>query len=127
MLIERDLDHVASGVTHERVALLVVGELQQLLAEVVAERIGHELDDVRSSLIENDLNVLGVALLKLLLEEATAMLILAEAVDFMARHGLQVVVHEAISIVLKTAALNDASLTILDTTTWSIRRIRVVE
>jgi hypothetical protein len=39
MLVESNLHKGTSSVAHERVALLVVGVLQQLLAEVIAERI----------------------------------------------------------------------------------------
>jgi len=39
MLVESDLNQGRSSIAHERVALLVVGILQQLLAEVIAEGI----------------------------------------------------------------------------------------
>lgn len=58
----------------------------------------HQLDDVRSSLVEDDLQVLGVTLLEFLLKKTTAMLIFAQAVDLVARHRLQVVVQKAIGI-----------------------------
>lgn len=53
---------------------------------------------MRSSLIKDDLHILWVVLLELLLQEAAAMLILAQTVDLLTRHSLQVVVHKAISI-----------------------------
>lgn len=58
----------------------------------------HQLDDMRSSLLENDVQVLRVALLKLLLEESAAVLVLAQGIDLSAGHGLEVVVHEAVGI-----------------------------
>jgi hypothetical protein len=125
VLVKSDRDHGRASVAYERVALLVVGEFQQLLTKVVAKGIGHELHDMRGSLVEDDLQVLHVALFQLLLQETTSMLVLAKAVDLVTRHGLQVVVHEAVSIVLKTTALDDASLAILNTTTRSISGVRV--
>lgn len=50
---------------------------------------------MRGSLLEDDVEILDVALFELLLQEATTMLILAQSVDLLSRHGLQVVVHEA--------------------------------
>lgn len=58
----------------------------------------HQLDDVRSSLFKDDLQMLVVSLFELLLQKAAAMLILAQGVDLVARHRLQVIVHEAIGI-----------------------------
>jgi hypothetical protein len=126
MLVEGDRHHGGASVANEGVALLIICELQQLLAKVVTEGIGHELNHVRGSLIEDDLQVLRGALLELLLQETAAVLVLAEAVDLMARHGLQVVVHEAVGIVLKSTALDDASLAVLDATTRSISSIGIV-
>ena len=126
MLVKGDRDHGRSRVADESVALLIVGELQKLLTEVVAKGVSHELDDVGSSLVEYDLEVLCVALLKLLLQEAAAVLILAEAVDLVTRHSLQIVVHEAVGIVLHAAALDDTSLAVLDAAVGSVCGVRVV-
>jgi hypothetical protein len=126
MLIERDRDHSGARIADEGVALLVVGELQQLLAEVVSERIGHQLHNMGCSLIEDDLQGLRVVLFKLLLQEPTTMLVLAESVDLMTRHSLQIIVHEAVGIVLETTGLNNASLAVLNASTRSVCGIRVV-
>ena len=81
---------------------------------------------MRGSLVKDDLNVLRVALLKLLLQEATTVLVLAQTVNFVTGHSLQVVVHVLVCIVLQTTALDDASLAVLHTTTWSVSGVWVV-
>lgn len=55
--------------------------LKKLLAEVVAEWIGHELDDVRASLDKDSLDVFLIAIFEFALQITTAMLIFAELVD----------------------------------------------
>lgn len=42
---------------------------------------GHELDDVVTCLDKDHLDMIGIAILELLLEEPTAMLVLAQAVN----------------------------------------------
>ena len=51
-----------------------------------------------SGLVEDYLQMFSIALLELLLQKTAAMLILAQRVDLIAGHRLQVVVHEAVSI-----------------------------
>src|SRR5690242_4771706 len=120
MLVKCNGDHGRGSIANQSVALLVVREFQKLLAEVVAKGVSHELNDMGSGLVENDLQVFCVALLKLLLQEAAAMLIFTQTVNLMARHGLQIVVHETVGIVLQAAALDDASLAILNTPVGSV-------
>ena len=133
VLVESDADEVVRGVADQDGALLVVGELKKLLAEVVAEWIGHEFDDVHVCLLPDKVDGLLVAALKLLLEEAAAMLVLAECVDLAlqglkshvgeAVHGCEVVSKyqsmctlEQLTISISLATLlNDASLTV----TWT--------
>lgn len=52
------------------------------MAEVVAERIGHELGEVAISLVEDQVPVSRVALFQLLLEVSAAVLILAQVEEF---------------------------------------------
>ena len=81
MLVERDLRHVWHNFLNENGALLIVGMLKQALAKIIAEGVGHELDEVILHLLEDDLNVLLIVFFELTLQEATAMLILAESID----------------------------------------------
>ena len=57
MHVQRDVDQVrGNGITDE-VTLLVRSILQQLLAKVVAERVGHQISKVSKSLAEDDVSV----------------------------------------------------------------------
>lgn len=94
MLVQRNADHVLSSVLDKNGALFIVAILQELLAQVVAEWIGHQLDHVLIGLEPDHVNLLGVAVLELLLEVAAAMLILAERVD-LATNSLERQVVEA--------------------------------
>lgn len=95
VLVQGDADKVVGGVADQDGALLVVAELEKLLAEVVAERIGHELDDVHVGLLPDEVDGLFVAALELLLEETASVLVLAECVD-LALKGLKADVGEAV-------------------------------
>lgn len=81
MLVQRNANKILGGILDEHGALFVVTELKQLLAEVVAKGIRHELNNVLVGLQPDHVNLLGVALLELLLEEAASMLVLAQTVD----------------------------------------------
>ena len=81
VLVEGDLSHVLHAVTDENSALLIVAVLEQLLAEIVAEGIGHQLGDARVDLLEDHLHVGLVALVKLALQEAASVLVRAERQD----------------------------------------------
>lgn len=63
VLVESDLGHGWRCILNQDGALIVIGALKQLLAQVVAEWIDHELDHMLFDLIENDLHGLLVALL----------------------------------------------------------------
>ena len=89
VLVQSDLDHVARSVEDQFSALIVGGELQKLLTKIVAEGILHQLDHVALGLFEDQLSLLRLILLKLLLQESTAMLVLAVLVD-LATHLVEV-------------------------------------
>ena len=58
----------------------------------------HQLNDMRRGLVEDNLEMLRVALFKLLLQETATMLIFAQGINLLAWHSLQVIVHETIRI-----------------------------
>lgn len=76
--VERDGDKVRSDRLADGVPLLVRRVLEQLLAEVVSERVRHEVREVAVRLAEDHVPVLGHALLELLLQVPAAVLVLAE-------------------------------------------------
>ena len=67
MLVEGDLSHRWRGVLDEDGALIIGRVLEQTLAEVVSEWIHHQLGEVQLDFVEDELEVLPVALLELLL------------------------------------------------------------
>jgi hypothetical protein len=81
MLVQGNSYHVLGSVLYENGPLLIVAILEQLLAEVIAKRIGHQLHDVLVGLEPDHVDLLRHAVLKLLLEVAAAVLILAELID----------------------------------------------
>lgn len=81
VLVESNSDEVLGRILNENSALFVVAELEELLAEVVAEGIGHQLNDMLIGLKPYHVDLLGVALLQLLLKISAAVLILAEGID----------------------------------------------
>ena len=103
MLVERDSGESVRCSSDESGALVVGAVFEQLLAEIVAEGISHELADVRTSLSEDDLNLLGLALLELALKVSTAVLILAELVEA-TTVGLERNIGEASFIIVVTTA-----------------------
>lgn len=84
VLVESNADHVGSGILDQDGALVVIAVLQELLAEVVAKGVGHELNDVLVGLKPDHMDLLRVALLELLLQIAAAVLVLAEIVNLTA-------------------------------------------
>jgi hypothetical protein len=57
MHVQRDVDKVRrNGITDE-VTLFIRCILQQLLAEIIAERIGHQISEVGERLVEDDISV----------------------------------------------------------------------
>jgi hypothetical protein len=88
MLIQCDPDHVLGRVLNQHSSLVVVAILKELLAQIIAKRIYHKLDDVGVRLHPNHVNLVRITILKLLLKISAAMLILAELVDSTA-HLLQ--------------------------------------
>mmetsp|Transcript_11492 Transcript_11492/g.28947 ORF Transcript_11492/g.28947 Transcript_11492/m.28947 type:complete len:528 (+) Transcript_11492:1176-2759(+) len=77
----RNIHKCRSNNFHNSQALRVGAMLQQLLTEVVSERIGHQFHHVFVDFSKNYLNGTGGFLFKLLLQEAAAMLIFAERIN----------------------------------------------
>lgn len=79
--VQRDGDEVSChGFTYE-IPLLICGVFKQLLAQIIAERIGHQVGEVVKSLPEDDVPVFLDPFFELLLQEAAAMLIFAHRWD----------------------------------------------
>lgn len=76
--VERDRDELARDALDEGVALVVGAVLEEALREVVGERVGHKLREVREDLVEDHVAVFGVPVLELLLEVTAAELVLAK-------------------------------------------------
>ena len=76
--VQRDVDQVLRDRLADDIALFVGSILEQLLAEIVAKRVRHKLGEVGEGLAEDHIPVLGSAFLKLLLQVATTVLILAQ-------------------------------------------------
>lgn len=77
--VHGDLDDVLADQLDDGERLRFVAVLEQLLAEVVAERVGHQVDNLVENLVEDDGGFLCVFFVELLLQEATAVLVLAQA------------------------------------------------
>mmetsp|Transcript_1697 Transcript_1697/g.5250 ORF Transcript_1697/g.5250 Transcript_1697/m.5250 type:complete len:376 (+) Transcript_1697:220-1347(+) len=89
-----DAHQLRGDVADQHQTLLGVAVLEQLLTEVVAERIGHQLGKAFVRLLEDDVERLGVVLVQLLLQEAAAVLVAAER-KHRAHHLLDGLVGEA--------------------------------
>ena len=82
MHVQGDVDQIrGNGITNE-VALFIRRVFQQLLAEIVAERVGHQIGEVGESLVEDDVPVFWDPFLQLLLEITATVLILAQTGNF---------------------------------------------
>jgi hypothetical protein len=77
--IERDADQIIVDARQQYVLLLVGRVFEEALSQVVAEAVDHELRKVRIDLGEDHIAVERVALFQLALQEAAAVLVLAEA------------------------------------------------
>ena len=82
MHVQRDVDQVRGNGIADEVALFVRGILQQLLAKIVAEGVGHQIGEVGEGLAEDDVSVVRDPFFQLLLEVTATMLILAQAGNF---------------------------------------------
>lgn len=82
MHVERDVDQILGHRLADQIALVIGRELEELLAEVVAKRIGHEVGKVLEGLSENHIPMLRNTFLELLLQIAAPMLILAQGSNF---------------------------------------------
>ena len=76
--IQRNRNEFSRDGFKEGISLLICRVLEQFLREIVAERVNHEISEMRVNLGENHISVLRYALLELLLQEATTMLVFAE-------------------------------------------------
>lgn len=75
MLVLGNVDHVRGSVVDENGALLGSAMLQELLAQIVSERILHKLDNMVLDFIKDDGKVLLAVLVNLLLKEAASVLV----------------------------------------------------
>ena len=62
-------------------ALVLRAAVQQLLSEIIAEGVGHEVYEIVQDLREHLGNCLGAPLVKLALQEAAAILVLGDGKD----------------------------------------------
>jgi hypothetical protein len=76
--VERDTNKVVGNRLDDGHSLLVGRVLEQFLAQVVAERIRHELGEMTVGLSEDHVSVGWLAVLELLLQVSAAVLILAK-------------------------------------------------
>jgi hypothetical protein len=82
MHVQRDVDQIRGNGIADEVALFIRRILQQLLAEIVAEGIGHQIGKVGEGLAEDDVPVFRDPFLQLLLEVTATVLIFAQAGNF---------------------------------------------
>jgi hypothetical protein len=76
--VQRDGNEILSNRFADNVALIVRGELEEFLAQIVAERVRHEFGKVAERFTEDHVAMLRNAFLKLLLKVSTTMLVLAK-------------------------------------------------
>lgn len=81
MLVKSNANEILGGIFDENSALFIVAELEELLAEIVPEGIGHQLDDMLVGFKPDHVDLLRIALLQLLLKVSAAVLILAKSID----------------------------------------------
>lgn len=81
VLVEGDAYHVLRRVLDQDSSLVVIAKLEELLAQIITKWVRHELDDVLVRLMPDQVNLLRVAFIKFLLEEAATVLVLAEVID----------------------------------------------
>lgn len=82
MHVQRNVDQIRGDGVADEVALFIRSIFQQLLAEIIAERVGHQIGEVGKGLVEDDVSVFRGTFLQLLLEITTTMLIFAQAGNF---------------------------------------------
>ena len=80
LIVGNDRQRWRCGVD-QSAALNLITMLEQLLTKIVAERVSHELNNMRARLREDDLNRISIAIFELALKVATAVLILAKLVE----------------------------------------------
>lgn len=77
MHVQRNIDQVRSDGITDEVALFIRRILQQLLAKIVAKRVGHQISKVSKGLAEDDVSMFRDPFLQLLLEVTAAVLVFA--------------------------------------------------
>jgi hypothetical protein len=82
MHVQRDVDQIRSNGVTDEVTLFVRSILQQLLAKIIAERVGHQISEMGKGFVEDYVSVFRDAFLQFLLQITTAVLILAQAGNF---------------------------------------------
>ena len=82
MHVQRNVYKIRSNGVTDEVALFVRSILQQLLAEVIAERVGHQIGEVGKGFVEDDISVFRGTFLQFLLQITTTVLILAQTGNF---------------------------------------------
>jgi hypothetical protein len=80
VLVQSDADKVMGCIFDEDSALFVIAILQKLLAEIIAERISHQLNNVLIGFKPDHVDLLGVAIFQFLLKVSTAVLVFAESI-----------------------------------------------
>lgn len=86
--VESNSNHVFGRVLNHRRPLIIVAELEKLLAQIVAKGIRHEFYHMFIGFKPDDVDLFGVALLQFLLKVAAAVLVFAKFVD-LALEGLE--------------------------------------
>lgn len=80
--VERDGDKIVSDGFADDVPLFLCRVFEQFLAEIVSERVGHQLWEVTVGLPEDHVTVLRDLFLQLFLKVSATMLVLAECQEF---------------------------------------------
>ena len=83
--VDGDAHEVSARLLHDLEPLCGRAVLEQLLAQVVAERVGHELHDVVEHLVEDHAGDARAVLVQQLLERAAPLLVFAHVVDVSAQ------------------------------------------
>jgi hypothetical protein len=78
MHVERDADEIVSDRFDDGSSLFIGRVFQELLAEVVSERIRHELGEMSVGLSEDHISMSRFAVFELLLEVSASVLVLAQ-------------------------------------------------
>ena len=78
MHVQQDGNKILSDGFADNVALIICGELEEFLAQIVAKWVRHEFSKVTECFTEDHVTMLRNTFLKLLLKVLTTMLVLAK-------------------------------------------------